>query len=145
VTNIAIYCILGEEYCNVLYWWQRILQYIVLSHTIIAIYCTIYCTSSSNTAPYVQIGVHGSIICTPMNINQLQYIPDNILYWFVMTIQYIVSSLRNIAIYCIHTRLLVLTNIAIYCIVTHEYCNILYCEKIIFQYINNIIVRIHAP
>ena len=39
VENIAIYCIDGGEYCNILYWWWRILQYIVLVFKHIAIYC----------------------------------------------------------------------------------------------------------
>ena len=39
VENIAIYCIGGGEYCNILYWWWRILQYIVLVVENIAIYC----------------------------------------------------------------------------------------------------------
>ena len=33
------YCIVGEEYGDILYWRERILQHIVLSHTRIVIYC----------------------------------------------------------------------------------------------------------
>ncbi len=71
IKSIVKYCIVVPKFCNILYCWSEVLQYIVSLIWSIAIYC----------------------------IAELKYC--NILYCWIKVLQYIVLSIWSIAIYCI--------------------------------------------
>ena len=92
-------------------------------------------------------GVLGVQHCTNRTVSQdvqqstiyivLQYIVNNILYCFVLTIQYIVLVRRDNTIYCIGCP-----DNTIYCIGSNHNTNILYWRKRVLQYIVLQVTRI---
>ena len=148
--SIAIYCIVVQKYCNILYCCFEVLQYIVLLFWSIAIYCIVVLN-------YCNI-----LYC---HIEVLQYIVEYIVRWQGTSTTYYSSMkctwIRSynwcfgqgcatiFTIYCnllspiqyivalkvLQYIALSFWSIAIYCIALLKYCNILYWRSKVLQYI----------